>query len=221
MATDFETELNALKERILKMGTFLESQIENSIRCLVETDLSLAEETIKNDQVVNAMDVEIDEACIRLLTLYHPKASDLRFITTAMKISSDLEQMGDLTEEICEQSIELSHEPLLKPYIDIPRMAEAAKIMLREALDAFVNCNAVLARKVCVDDDFIDKLCDQISSELTSYMVEDSATITRATHINFVAKYVERIGNHAANIGAVVVYLVEGKNVRHTKVMTR
>ncbi len=217
MTTDFEGELSALKESILDLGRLLASQIEYSIQSLVETDLSLAEQTIQNDQLVNRMDVEIDEECIRLLTLYHPGAADLRFITTAMKISSELERIGDLAEEICEQSIELSHEPLLKPYIDIPRMAEAAKTMVKEALNAFVNRDAVLARKVCVDDDFIDKCCEQICRELVSYMLEDSATITRATHISFVAKYVERIGNHASNIAGIVVYLVEGKKVRHTK----
>ncbi len=220
MSTDFERELSALKEGILKMGTLVEAQIENSIKCLVETDLSLAEQTIKNDHLVNVMDVEIDEECIRLLSLCHPMASDLRFITTAMKIHTDLERMGDLAVEICKQSIELSREPLLKPYIDIPRMSEVVKTMVRQALDAFVRRDAALAGKVLADDAFIDETCDLISSELVSYMVEDSATIIRATQIGFVSKYIERIGNHAANMAGAVVYLVEGKNIRHTKVET-
>lgn len=217
MSRDFESELSALKERILKMGALLETQIDNSIKCLVETDLSLAEQTIKDDHLVNKMDIEIDEECIRLLSLYQPEESDLRFITSAMKIHTELERMGDLAVEICNQSIELSHEPLLKPYIDIPRMAAAAKTMLKEALQAFINRDAALARKVCADDAFINDRCDHISRELVAYMVEDSATITRATRINFISIDVERIGNHASNIAGTVVYLVEGKHIRHTK----
>ncbi|MFQ5597482.1 MAG: phosphate signaling complex protein PhoU [Nitrospiria bacterium] len=218
MARHFEEELIGLKEKILKMGALVESQIANSIKCLVETDLTLAKQTIENDHLVNALDVAIDEECIRLLALYQPAAGDLRFITTAMKITTDLERMSDLSEDICERSIELSQEPLLKPYIDIPRMAEAAQKMVRETLDAFVNKDAALARKVCADDIFIDNLTEQIFRELVSYMVEDSTTITRAIRISFVSKYIERIGDHATNIAEMVVYLVEGKIIRHTQV---
>lgn len=214
----FEEELTRLKEKILKMGALVESQIASSIKALVERDVPLARQTIQNDHLVNAMDVEIDEECIRLLALYQPAARDLRFITTAMKITTDLERMSDLSEDICERAIELSEEPLLKPYIDIPRMAEAAQKMVREALDAFVNKDAKLARKVCAEDQFIDELTHQIFRELLSFMVEDPTTITRAVRISFVAKYIERIGDHATNIAEMVVYLVEGKIIRHTKV---
>lgn len=216
MVRHFEEELHALKEKILKMGALVELQIANSIKCLVETDLTLARQTIENDHLVNAMDVEIDEECIRMLALYQPAARDLRFITTAMKITTDLERMSDLSEDICERAIELSQEPLLKPYIDLPRMAEAAQKMVRETLDAFVNRDTALARKVCADDDFIDDLTAQIFRELVSYMVEDSSSITRAIRISFVSKYIERIGDHATNIAEMVVYLVEGKIIRHT-----
>lgn len=218
MVRHFDEELIALKEKILKMGALVEAQIANSIKCLVETDLTLARQTIENDHLVNAMDVQIDEECIRLLALYQPAARDLRFITTAMKITTDLERMSDLSEDICERAIELSQEPLLKPYIDLPRMAEAAQLMVRETLDAFVNKDSVLARKVCADDAFIDKLTAQIFRELVSYMVEDSTTITRAIRISFISKYIERIGDHATNIAEMVVYLVEGKIIRHTVV---
>ncbi len=216
MPRRLELELIALKEKILKMGALVETQIANSIKCLVETDLTLARQTIQNDHLVNAMDVEIDEDCIRLLALYQPAARDLRFITTAMKITTDLERMSDLSEDICERAIELSQEPLLKPYIDLPRMAEAAQKMVREALDAFVNKDSILARKVCTDDVFIDDLTDQIFRELLSYMVQDSTTIKRAIRISFVSKYIERIGDHATNLAEMVVYLVEGKIIRHT-----
>ncbi len=218
MHRHFEEELTRLKERILKMGALVESQIAASIKALVERDTALAKQTIQNDHLVNAMDVEIDEECIRLLALYQPAARDLRFITTAMKITTDLERMSDLSEDICERSIELAEEPLLKPYIDIPRMAEAAQKMVREALDAFVNKDAALARKVCAADQFIDDLTHQIFRELLSYMAEDPTTITRAVRISFIAKYIERIGDHATNIAEMVVYLVEGKIIRHTKI---
>ncbi|TAK08432.1 MAG: phosphate signaling complex protein PhoU [Candidatus Manganitrophaceae bacterium] len=218
MHRHFEEELTRLKERILKMGALVETQIAASIKALVERDTALAKQTIQNDHLVNAMDVEIDEDCIRLLALYQPAARDLRFITTAMKITTDLERMSDLAEDICERSIELAEEPLLKPYIDLPRMAEAAQKMVREALDAFVNKDATLARRVCAEDEFIDDLTQQIFRELLSYMTENPATITRAIRISFVSKYIERIGDHATNIAEMVVYLVEGKIIRHTKV---
>jgi phosphate transport system protein len=217
MVRHFEEELSRLKEKILKMGALVEAQISSSIKALVERDLVLARQTIQNDHQVNAMDVEIDEECIRLLALYQPAARDLRFITTAMKITTDLERMSDLSEDICERAIELAEEPLLKPYIDIPRMAEAAQKMVRETLDAFVNKDAALARKVCSEDQFIDDLTHQIFRELLSFMAEDPTTITRSIRISFVAKYIERIGDHATNIAEMVVYLVEGKIIRHTR----
>lgn len=216
MVRHFEEELTRLKEKILKMGALVEAQIASSIKALVERDTALARQTIQNDHQVNAMDVEIDEECIRLLALYQPAARDLRFITTAMKITTDLERMSDLSEDICERAIELAQEPLLKPYIDIPRMAEAAQKMVRETLDAFVNKDAALARTVCSSDQFIDDLTHQIFRELLSYMMEDQTTITRAIRISFVSKYIERIGDHATNIAEMVVYLVEGKIIRHT-----
>jgi phosphate transport system protein len=212
----FDEELKALKEKILRMGALVEDQIRNSIKSLVERDSDLARQVIANDHQVNAMDVEVDEDCLRLIALHQPMAKDLRFITTAMKISTELERMSDLAENIAERAIELNEEPQLKPYIDIPRMAEHAQQMVKEALDAFVNHDAALARKVCADDDFIDSLTHQIFRELLTYMIEDPHTITRAVRITFVAKYLERIADHATNIAELVVYLVEGKIIRHT-----
>jgi phosphate transport system protein len=214
----FDEELNALKERILRMGALVETQVANAIKALVERNTDLARNVIATDHQVNAYDVEIDEECIRLLALRQPTASDLRFITTAMKISTDLERMSDLAEDICERALELAEEPQLKPYIDIPRMAEHARMMVKEALDAFVNRNADLARKVCREDDFVDELTGQVFRELLSYMMEDPQTIRRAIRITFVAKYIERIADHATNVAEMVVYLVEGKIIRHTSI---
>jgi phosphate transport system protein len=165
---------------------------------------------------VNSLDVEIDENCIRLLALQAPTAGDLRFVTTAMKISTELERMSDLAENICERVIELNEEPQLKPYIDIPRMANWTMQMVRECLDAFVRSNAALARKVCADDDFVDNLTHQLFRELLSFMIENPGTITRAIRLTFIGKYLERIADHATNVSELVVYMVEGKIVRHT-----
>ncbi|MFY9299560.1 MAG: phosphate signaling complex protein PhoU [Candidatus Nitrosotenuis sp.] len=214
----FDEELTALKERILRMGALVETQVSNAIKALVERDVELARRVIETDHQVNAYDVEIDEECIRLLALRQPTATDLRFITTAMKISTDLERMSDLAEDICERALELAEEPQLKPYIDIPRMADHTRMMVKEALDAFVNRNSDLARKVCREDDFVDELTGQVFRELVSYMMEDPHTISRAIRITFVAKYIERIADHATNVAEMVVYLVEGKIIRHTSI---
>lgn len=214
----FDEELSALKARILRMGALVETQVANAIKALVDRDTELARNVIATDHQVNAYDVEIDEECIRLIALRQPAAGDLRFITTAMKISTDLERMSDLAEDICERALELTEEPQLKPYIDIPRMADHARTMVKEALDAFVNRNADLARKVCREDDFVDQLTGQVFRELLSYMMEDPQTIRRAIRITFVAKYIERIADHATNVAEMVVYLVEGKIIRHTSI---
>jgi phosphate transport system protein len=216
MQRHFDEELKTLKEKILRMGAMVETQIANSIKALVERDSDLARETIEKDHRVNAMDVEIDENSVELIALHQPMAKDLRFITTAMKISTELERMSDLAENIAERALELNEEPQLKPYIDIPRMAVHAQRMVKEALDAFVNRNVELAWKVIRDDDFIDGLTHQIFRELVSFMLEDQHTIARAIRITFISKYLERIADHATNVAELVVYLVEGKIIRHT-----
>ena len=216
MLRHFDEELGALKQKLLLMGGLVESQISGSLRALIERDSDLAQQIIVNDHRVNALDVEVDEDCLRLLALHQPTAGDLRFVTTAMKISTELERMSDLAENIAERAVELNEEPQLKPYIDIPRMANWALRMVKESLDAFVNRDARLARKVCTDDDFVDDLTEQLFRELLSFMIENPQTISRAIRLTFVAKYIERIADHATNVAELVVYLVEGKIIRHT-----
>jgi len=216
MQRHFDEELKALKEKILRMGAMVEEQIAHSIKSLVDRDSDLARRVIESDHRVNAMDVEIDEDCLSLIALHQPMARDLRFLTTAMKISTELERMSDLAENISERAVELNEEPQLKPYIDIPRMAEHAQRMVKEALDAFVNQDSRLARKVCGDDDFMDELNHQIFRELLSFMIEDPHTTARAIRISFISKYLERMADHATNVAELVVYLVEGKIIRHT-----
>jgi phosphate transport system protein len=212
----FDEELGDLKQKILHMGALVEDQVERAKKALVERDELLARQVIKDDRRVNTLDVEVDEFCLRLLALYQPTARDLRFVTTAMKISTELERISDLAENICERSIELNHEPQLKPYIDIPFMADRAIRMVGQALDAFVRGDSVLARQVLDEDDVVDELTEQVFRELLSFMMENPHTITRAIRLSFVAKYIERIADHATNIAELVVYLVEGKIIRHT-----
>jgi phosphate transport system protein len=217
MKRHFDQEQKELKEKLLRMGAMVEEQVANAVKSLVERNSDLARQVVENDHRVNALDVEIDEECLRLIALHQPMAGDLRFLTTAMKISTELERMSDLAENISERAIELNEEPQLKPYIDIPRMAEHALKMIKGALDAFVNHDSALARQVCASDDMVDALTHQIFRELLTYMIEDSHTIKRAVRITFVSKYLERTADHATNVAELVVYMVEGKIIRHTK----
>jgi phosphate transport system protein len=211
----YEEELSDLRRRILEMGGLVERQIADAVKALVGKDAALAEATIRKDHAVNRLDVEIDELCIRLLALRQPAASDLRVITTALKITTDLERIGDRAASIAERALELLGEPQLKPYVDIPRMAEIASEMLRGSLDAFVRNDVELALEVCRKDDAVDKLNDQIFRELLSFMIEQPATITRAMRVLFVSKYLERIADHATNIAEMVIFMVKGKSIRH------
>ncbi len=211
----FDEELIHLKELILKMGAMVENAIKDSINALVERDEVLARKVIEKDREINTLDVAIDEECIRLIALRQPKAGDLRFITTAMKITTDLERMGDLAEDICERAIELNEEAPLKPYIDIPRMAEIARGMLRDVLDAFIRKDTSLAYNVIKRDDEVDSLTVQIFNELLFFMIQDPRATSRAVKITYIAKYLERIADHATNIAEMVIYLAEGKIIRH------
>lgn len=215
MSTVFERELEDLKGKVLKLGSMVEKAISDSIKSLVERNSKLAADVIDKDPQVNAIDVEIDEECIRLIALRQPRAGDLRLITTAMKITTDLERIGDLAVDVSERALELNEEPQLKPYIDIPRMAEIAQGMVRDALDALVKGDAKLAIDVIKRDDQVDMLNVQVFNELLFFMIQDPHTVSRATRITYVSKYIERIADHATNIAEMVVYLVEGKIIRH------
>ncbi len=212
----FDDELADLKTKLLRMAGLAEDQIDKALTALVTRDSALARQVIERDHQVNALDVEIDEESILLLALHQPAAHDLRLVTTMMKIATELERISDLAENVCERAIELNDEPQLKPYIDIPRMGNLARKMVKESIDAFVKDNAVLARKVLLDDDDVDDLMEQLFRELLSFMLEDTRTISRAIRLSFIAKYLERMADHATNIAELVVYLVEGKIIRHT-----
>ena len=213
--TVFDAELTHLKEMLLREGGLVEAADRAAVRALTERDSALARRVIGEDDQLNALENEIDEECIRLIALRQPKAGDLRLITTSMKINTDLERMGDLAVDMAERALELNGEPPIKPYIDIPRMAELAQGMVKDALDAFIRGDAVLAQAVIGRDDAVDALTVQIFNELMIFMVRDPEIIPRAARVTYVAKYLERLADHATNIAEMVIYLVKGQLVRH------
>jgi phosphate transport system protein len=215
MPRHFHEELDQLKEQILRMGSIVEALVENAVAALVDRDSRLAQATIEGDAKADTLEIEIDETCIRLLALHQPAAGDLRFITTAMKISTDLERMADQAVNISQRTLELNEEPQLKPYIDIPIMSQLAQKMLRESLDAFVGKDVMLARQVIEADNRVDALKRQVFRELLTFMMEDPRTIPRAIGLILVSRHLERVADHATNIAEMVVFLVEGKNIRH------
>ena len=212
----FDTELNEIREKLLEMGGKVEVMIADSMRSLVERDTELALSTIAFDHEINRLEMEIDERCLEVLARRQPAARDLRFITLALKIVTDLERIGDQCANICKRVKELNNEPTLKPYIDLPRMAQAASGMVKDALDAFVHGDDTLAMKVCQDDQVVDDLNEQIQRELLTFMMADPSTITRAIKINHVSKCLERIADHATNVAEMVIFMVKGKDIRHT-----
>jgi phosphate transport system protein len=216
MQRHFHEELDALKQTLLAMGGLVEDQIRRVMTALLERDSDLAEEVIDRDRQVNAYDVEVDEKCVELLALYQPTAGDLRFVTTAMKIVTDLERIGDQAVNIAQRALELNREPQLKPYIDLPRMAEKSQRMVKESLDAFVTRDTELARRVCAEDAAVDALKEQIFRELMTFMMADARTIPRAIRLILISRFLERVADHATNIAEMVIYLVESKMVRHT-----
>jgi phosphate transport system protein len=212
----FDEELSRLNGLVLQMGSLVEKAIKESVQALVERDDDLAKSVIDGDHQVNALDIEIDEVSIRLIALRQPMAGDLRLITTAMKITTDLERMGDLAVNIAQRAMELNREPILKEYIDVPKMRQIAQRMTRDALDAFVKRDMKLAKEVIMRDDEVDDLKHKILSELLFMMTENPSIIYRSMRITFVAQYLERIADHATNIAEMVLYLIEGKIIRHT-----
>ena len=213
----FDEELKSLREKVLKLGVMVENGIRDSVRALIERDSELAREVIRRDHLINALDVGIDEECVRLIALRQPMARDLRFITTTMKITTDLERMGDLAVNIAERAIELNEEPLLKPFVNIPKMAEVAQSMVKDTLDSFVTGCSRLPYEVIKRDDEVDELTVRNFEELLSFMIHDPKIIPLAVKRTYIAKYLERIADHATNIAEMVIYMCKGKIIRHTE----
>src|SRR5215475_7956500 len=211
----FSVELEELNHRLLEMAGFVESAINRAVRSLVEQDRELAQQVIRDEPHINKMEMEIDGLVTRLLALRQPVARDLRFLTAALKINNDLERIGDLANHIAERSISLMHHPLVKPMTDIPKMASLVQSMLLKCLDAFVNSDTELARTVLLADDEVDGLRDAVYAELLATMQRDPGVVPAAVDLIFVARNLERIGDHATNIAEDVVFLVKGVDVRH------
>jgi phosphate transport system protein len=218
MQRHFDRDIEDLKDLLLRMGAMVEDAITQSIRSLLERDTALAEEVIANDNRIDQMELEIDRRTLELIAKMQPAAVDLRFVAAIMKITPELERIADLAQDVCERVIELNREPPLKPMQAIPRLAQDAQTMVRQALDAFVRGDAVLARQVIRQDDSVDQQTEQSFRELLTYMLEDPRNISRAIRLTFIGKYFERIADGATNICEMVVYLVEGKMIKHTAV---
>jgi phosphate transport system protein len=213
----FDRELSDLKENLLTMGGLVEKAIKRAITALGERNDELAAAVIAKDDEVDNQELKIDELCLKILALRQPAARDLRFITTAIKVNYDLERIGDMAVNICERVQELNAETQLKPYVDLPRMADLVQQMLTQSLSAFVNANPDLAWQVIRHDEEVDRLHNQIFRDLLDFMTRDFSTVTRATRLLFISKYLERIADHSVNIAELVIFMAQGKIVRHLR----
>jgi phosphate transport system protein len=216
MQRHFDDELKGLHKEILRMGVMTQEEIFKSIESLKNRDQDQAQAVIHSDEKIDELELAIDEKCIDLIARYQPMASDLRFIATAMKINADLERIADLAVDICERVLEIIDKPILKPLIDIPKLSEVAQKMVKDSIDAFVNRNVELARSVVRSDSQADSLRNKVSDELINdYMARDAKTVDRAVPLLLIARYLERICDHATNIAEDVIYMVEAKVVKH------
>jgi len=211
----FDQDLKALKEQLLLMGGRTEGIVRKSIESLRRGDASLARQVFEDDRSIDRLEIDVEEGCLRLLALQQPLAGDLRFITAALKISNDLERVGDHAVNIAGSTMRLAGQALLKPLVDIPRMADKAVAMLHESLDAFVQRDAESARRLVRRDDEVDDLNRQVFRELLSYMIEDPSTITRAMELVLVARNLERVADLATNVAEEVVFIAEARIIKH------
>ncbi|SES92904.1 phosphate signaling complex protein PhoU [Anaerobranca gottschalkii] len=207
----FHDNLNNLVTDLLIMGDLVEQSIQKSVTALKNQDLQLANEVIEQELIIDEMELKIEDKCLKLIAMQQPMAKDLRKIATGLKIITDLERIADHAHDIAKVAIRLGSEPLIKPLVDIPRMAEKVQLMVKKALDAFVQENIDLALEVCKDDDEVDSLHNQIFRELLTYMMEDPKNISQGTQLLFVSSYLERIGDHATNLGEWLIYMVTGE----------
>jgi len=215
MERHFDHDLDELKEQLLRMGSRSEAIVQKAVESLKRRDSALAKEVFEDDRAIDRMEIDIDERCVSLLALRQPMASDLRFITAALKIVNDLERVGDHGVNIAGNALRLNQEPPLKPLVDIPRMADMASSMLHEALDAFVRRDAATARRLVRRDDDVDNLNRQLFRELVSFMIEDPHTITRAMELILVARNLERVADLATNVAEEVVFIAEARIIKH------
>jgi phosphate transport system protein len=211
----FQQELGALKERLLAMGGLAEDRVRTAMQGLVERNSRLIDDVLNGDMPLNALHIEIDDLCLKLLALHSPMAADLRAVMAAIKINSDLERVGDMAVNIAEAARRYASHPPVKKLIDIPRMATTAQIMLRDALDSYVRGDMQLAQRVLDEDDVLDALKTQVFRELLTFMLQDPGTIEPALDLILISRHLERIGDHATNVAEDVIFMVSGRDVRH------
>ena len=211
----FQEELDVLKSRLLEMGGLAEQRVRRAVQGLAEREHELIESVLIGDEPINALQLEIDDRCLKLLALHQPMATDLRAVMAAVKINTDLERVGDLAVNIAEAAKRYAMHPPVKKLIDIPKMADIAQAMLRDALDSYVKRDTALARQVLHQDDSLDALKTQIFRELLSFMLKDPSTIEAALDLILVSRHLERIGDHATNIAEDVIFMVSARDVRH------
>ena len=215
VVAQFEDELNHLKERLLAMGGEAEQQVRSAVRALSARDLELAEQVLSGDGPINRLQLEVDQRCFALLSHHQTDTATVRVIVSGLKINSDLERIGDFAINIAEATFRYLQHPPVKPLIDIPRMADLAQGMLRDALNAYVRPDTDLAHRVLGRDDQLDGLKDQVFRELLSYMMQNPATIEPALDLVLISRHLERVGDHATNIAEDVIFMVSGRDVRH------
>lgn len=213
----YERDLETLRKYLLNMGSRVEAMIAECVLAFAERDSKLAEHVLKSDVEVNQLELQIDDLCRKIIALRQPAASDLRLIITSIKIVTDLERVGDLAVNIAERAIDLNKAAAMPIYADLPQLAELAQQQLTAALDAFVKNDVAKAEQVMKGDELLDALFVKLLNDLLALMMEDSKTIRRATSLLFVAKHLERIGDHAMNVAEMVIYLVKGTDVRHPR----
>jgi phosphate transport system protein len=211
---NYNQELEALRQQLLLMGKHVEQAIQSSVDSLCQQDGVLAKKVIDGDDVIDELEVDIEDKCLLLIARQQPLAGDLRIIGTCLKITTDLERMGDHATDIAEIATRLGKQSLIKPLVDIPVMAGLAQKMLHNSLEAYINLDIALAEQISLDDDEVDHIYNRLFRELLTYMMEDPSTISQATQLLFVARYLERVADHATNVAEWVVYLVTGQRAR-------
>jgi phosphate transport system protein len=211
----FEEELEAMQGRLLEMGGLAEERVRAAVQGLTSRDVAAIEKVLHGDEPINRLHIEVDERCFRLLALHQPMATDLRAVVAAVKINSDLERVGDLAVNIAEAAFRYARHPPVKKLIDIPKMADIAQSMLRDALDAYVKRDTALAHRVLNEDDMLDSLKTQVFRELLTFMLQDPATVEPALDLILISRHLERIGDHATNVAEDVIFMVSALDVRH------
>jgi phosphate transport system protein len=221
MERHFEHDIEELKERLLWMGSLAERAVHQSVHAVLDSDEQLAKKVLEEEDAINELQIEIDDRVVQLLALHQLMAIDLRFVLAVSRINNDLERIGDQAVNVAQGALRILRHPRVKPYVDLPRMSDVAEGMVRDALDAVVRRDVELAQKVLASDDQVDHFRDQIFRELLTYMMGDSSVVFPAFELILVAKNLERIGDHATNIAEDVIYIVQGKDVRHPTVDRR